>query len=202
MPLDLIVLVADKAMRFSLQGALGRPQAMGIRPVHFDFIEHPNRDGGVRKTGPELLALKRSAATHSLLLLDYEGSGAHEAAIDLEADLDVRLTRTWGAHSKAVVIEPELDVWMWGADNAMAAALDWQKNQSIRDWVATKGYILTESGKPVRPKEALHSVMREVGQPPSAALYQEIAQRISLQRCRDAAFIRLKEKLQEWFPAQ
>lgn len=47
---DLVVLVADKNMQFALQGALGRPQALGMRPLTYEFRSHMGRDGGVRTT--------------------------------------------------------------------------------------------------------------------------------------------------------
>ncbi len=61
---DLILVVADKNMHFALRGALNRPEALGIRPITVEFLVHPGRDGGVRKGGAELLALKRSAASY------------------------------------------------------------------------------------------------------------------------------------------
>ena len=70
-----MLLVADKNAHFALKGALARPEAMGIRPIEFEFRVHPGRDGGTRKTGPELLALERRRFRHGLLVLDYEGSG-------------------------------------------------------------------------------------------------------------------------------
>lgn len=42
---DLVVLVADKNMQFALQGALARPQALGIRPLTYAFRPHMGRDG-------------------------------------------------------------------------------------------------------------------------------------------------------------
>lgn len=121
---DLIILVADKNMKFTLRGALSRPHALGIRPVQCTFREHSERDGGVRMTGPELLALERIRFEHALLVMDFEGSGtrANEATA-LEAELDKRLYPTWGGNAKAIAIEPELDVWMWGSDNALKTGI-------------------------------------------------------------------------------
>lgn len=36
----------------------------------------------------------------------------------------------------------------------------------------------------------------------SSALYEQIASRISLKRCHDTAFVRLRSQLQKWFPAE
>ena len=45
---DLVILVADKTMEFTIRGGLERGQALGIRPIAFDVRQHPNRDGGAR----------------------------------------------------------------------------------------------------------------------------------------------------------
>lgn len=198
--LDLIVLAADKNMHFALRGALARADAMNIRTIATDYIVHPNRDGGVRKTGPELLSLKRRSASHALLLVDHEGSGSPLAPLALEAELDAKLRPIWGAAAKALVIDPELDVWLWGSDNVLQAILEWPHHERIRAWLSRNGFAFNQHNKPVRPKEALEAIMRELKQPRSSALYEEIAGRISLQRCTDPCFARLREQLCTWFP--
>ena len=112
---DLLLLVADKSMQFSLQGGLDRPQSLGIRPITFDFRQHPGRDGGARTSGARILALERQRFSHALLVLDQEGNGSSETPEALEKRLDEELAATWGGNAKAIVIAPELDVWMWEA---------------------------------------------------------------------------------------
>ena len=63
---DLVLLVADKNIQYALKGALGRPEALGIRPIEFEFRVHPGRDGGTRKSGPEVLALEQRRFQHGL----------------------------------------------------------------------------------------------------------------------------------------
>lgn len=198
---DLVLLVADKNAQFALKGALGRPEALGIRPIEFEFRVHPGRDGGTRKTGPEVLALDRRRFQHGLLVLDFEGSGTDlPNAKALEAQLDGRLSAHWKEAAKSIVIEPELDVWVWGADNAVEAAIEWPVGKSVREWLRERGFAFEASGKPTRPKEALEAALRMPDLPRSSALYQTIAESIRLQRCGDEAFIRLRKKLIEWFP--
>ncbi len=197
---DLVVLVADKEMQYALRGALNRREALGIRKIRHDSFVHSGHDGGVRRTGPELLRMKRRTATHALLLLDYEGSGSSVGAAELEAELDHRLTSDWGDAAKAIVIEPELEAWVWGADNAMHAVLGWDKAESAREWLRQRGFQFSTTGKPARPKEAFSALLREATLPRSAAVFEEIASRISLQRCHDAAFGRLRQQLVCWFP--
>lgn len=200
--LDLFLLVADKAAQFAMKGGLSRPQALGIPSIRFDFIVHPQRDSGTRKTGPEILRLKLRAATHALLLLDYEGSGARGSAAELEADLDDRLKRDWGDRAKAIVIEPELDIWMWGSDNAIETILQWREPDRLRSWLRARDYGFDENDKPRRPKEALEDALRLLRKARSAALYEQIAAKISLQQCHDAGFRRMHAQLKRWFATQ
>ncbi len=197
---DLVFLVADKSMEFTLRGALSRPAALGIRPITIEFIVDINHDGGVRTKGPELLALKRKAARHAVMLLDHEGSGASDDSFALEAALDARLRPLWGVNGKTIVITPELDVWMWGSDNVLKPVLDWTEPQSIREWLHTRGFTFTAENKPTRPKEAMEAVLKKLRQPQSASLYEAIATKVSLARCSDPAFQKLRTQLQTWFP--
>jgi len=198
---DLLLLVADKNAHFALKGALGRPEAMGMRSIQFDFIVHPGRDGGVRKSGPELLALERHRFRHALLVLDFEGSGTDRPGAEaLEAELDARLAPRWAATAKAIVIDPEVDVWIWGGDRAVEEVFAWPPGQGVRDWLREKGFDLADHGKPVRPKEALEAALRFAGLPRSSALYQRVAEKISLRHCVDPAFLRLRHQLAAWFP--
>jgi hypothetical protein len=198
---DLVVLVADKNMQFALRGALNRPAALAIRAVKVEFRTHMGRDGGMRTSGVELLARDRSRFDRALLVFDYEGSGAApgRSVEELEAALDRQLSVTWGSDAKAIVIEPELDVWLWGADNALREALTWPLQESIRDWLSKRGFAFDNMGKPLRPKEAFEALVVVHKLPRSSALYEKIASRISLQRCSDPAFLRLRKALQGWF---
>lgn len=198
---DLVLLVADTNSQFALKGALGRHEALEIHPIEFEFRVHPGRDGGTRKSGPEMLALERRRFRHALLVLDFEGCGTNFSnATALEMDLDGRLSANWGEAAKSIVIEPEVDVWMWGADNAMEAVIEWPAGKGVREWLCEKGFAFEANNKPTRPKEALEAALRIPDLPRSSALYQRIAEKISLRRCRDEAFIRLRKKLVDWFP--
>lgn len=198
---DLAIVVADKNMDFALKGILSRPEALGIRKIRHRTIQHSGRDGGVRISGPALLAVQERDFEHGLLLLDFEGSGStRDDAIALEAELDEALVATWGNRAKAIAIEPELDSWVWGSDNLLKDVLDWKESEAIRDWLRSRGFQFSQPGKPERPKEAIDRVMRHVHQPRSSSLYQKITQKISLTRCVDPAFLRLKAALGRWFP--
>lgn len=198
---DLVILVPDKNTQFALRGALGRPQALGIRSVSHEFRPHSGRDGGARSTGVDVLALERRRFTHALLVFDLEGSGAGDKtrAEDLELTLDARLQAQWGPCAKAIVIAPEVDIWLWGADSTLRQQLHWPLAGSIRSWLVDHGFEFNAQGKPLRPKEALEALVRIHRQPRSSALYERVTARISLQRCSDPAFVRLRSTLKAWF---
>lgn len=199
---DLIILVADKNMQYAMLGGLGRPESLGIRPVSFDFRQHPGRDGGTRSNGAQVLALEKIRFSHAMMILDHEGSGAGGlGALEIEACLDEQLDLIWGGRAKAIVIAPELDIWMWGSDNKLGEILKWPRQESIREWLRDAGFDVTENGKPKRPKEALEAVFKICKRPRSSAAYQQIAASISLSRCGDLSFLRLRDQLQRWFPA-
>ena len=199
---DLVVLVADKNMQFALQGALARPQALGVRPFTFAFRSHMGRDGGVRTTGADVLALETTRFRHALMVLDFEGCGQErDAPLVIEAQLDQQLQNVWNANAKAIVISPEVDVWLWGNDAVLRDALHWPQNGTIRDWLRGRGFEFNIDGKPLRPKEALDAMRPVHKQARSSAMYEKVTQRISLQNCSDAAFVRLRTQLQAWVPA-
>lgn len=201
---DLVILVADKNMQFALRGALARPEALGIRSLTFDFRPHMGRDGGARTTGVDVLALERQRFAHALLVFDLDGCGAPpgQTAEDLEQVLDQRLEALWGAQAKSIVITPEVDIWLWGADAALREALHWPLNGPVRAWLQTQGFVFDSHGKPAQPKEAIEALVRCCKLPRSSALYEKITSRISLQRCADPAFLRLRTVLRAWFPAK
>jgi len=198
---DLVVLVADKNMQFALRGALGRPQALGTRPLTWDIRPHMGRDGGVRTSGADMLACDAGRFSHALMLLDFQGCGheERETPLSLEGKLDEQLQRVWGSRAKCIVIAPEVDIWLWGSDRVLHEALQWSTEESIRDWLRHRGFEFDAAGKPLQPKEAIEAVCRRQKRPRSSAIYESITGRVSLQHCTDQAFQRLRAQLLAWF---
>ena len=85
-------------------------------------------------------------------------------------------------------------------ENALETAIQWPVGKNVREWCRSQGFVFEQNGKPRRPKEALEAALKVPGLPRSSALYQRIAQSISLQYCGDEAFVRLREQLADWFP--
>jgi hypothetical protein len=200
---DLVVLAADKSIQFALRGALSRAEALGIRPITFDFRVHAGRDGGARSSGADVLRSQRRLFGHSLLVLDFEGCGARagQTALDVEAELDAELSLVWQGQAKAIVIDPELETWVFGSDNALQTALAWPLHQSIRAWLRERGHSIGAHGKPVAPKAAFDALVAVHKMPRSSAIYESITSLISLATCQDAGFQRLRSTLQRWFRA-
>jgi len=200
---DLYIITADKSMECTVRAALQRHQSLGIRPIRFDIIHHPQKDSGVRSTGPQMLDLQLDRYQHGLLMLDWEGCGSPEkSALLEEASLNRQLQVKWDQRARAIVIVPELDVWIWGSDQALAPVIDWNVPGSIRDFIASKGFEMDEHLKPKRPKEAFECLLAHQGLSTSSSLYQKIASKISLPRCADPCFLRFRQILSEWFPFQ
>ena len=199
---DLLLLLADGNMKAALEAALRRPDALGVRAgLTFKSIVHSGHDGGLRANGAALADTMRRHHLHVLMVLDYEGSGASVPPDEVESRLDQELSRNWPNCGKAIVIHPEFDVWAWGSDRAIAPVLGWDAQDGlIRDWLRHKSFEVSETGKPVRPKEALHEICRHLKKPRSSSLYGKLAERISLSRCSDESFKRLVDTLRRWFP--
>ena len=203
---DLVVLVPDKNFESAMLGILARPKSLGIRPVAHQVLVHPERDPGVLLRGPELLKPHVRSFSHALALFDRQGCGReNESPGALETDLGNRLTRSgWDNRAAVVVVDPELEMWVWSDSPHLAESLWWPgpPSEPARSWLAARGLWIPGNPKPHRPKEALETVLRHVKRPRSSSIYREIADKVSLDRCRDSSFLRFKEILSTWFGAE
>ena len=78
--------------------------------------------------------------------------------------------------------------------------LGWSGRQpALRDWLVRGGFLVNTAEKPNRPKEALEAALRHVKKPRSSALYQALAEKVSLRECVDPAFLRFRAILNKWF---
>jgi len=202
---DLVVLVADGTMEFALAGILNRPESIGIRVMTYQVYPHPNRDPGCLRESHNFLRPFTSQFKHALVVFDEEGCGKeHCGRKELEGEVKSRLSESgWGDRAEALVIEPELEAWVWSDSPHVQSVLGWQEQGcSLRDWLTDQGYLEQQKVKPNRPKEAMEDVLRLMKKPRSSALYRELAEKVSLKRCQDASFTKLKNILRQWFPPQ
>lgn len=202
--IDLVLLLADKNIEGAVTALLkSRCQALRIRTVNFKAITHPNHDPGCLNQSSALLATYRSLCRHALVVFDREGCGRDLAREDLEKLVEAELAKSgWDNRGVAIVIDPELENWVWGPSPHVASALGWTDDRGdLKEWLVSHGWLPSlEATKPRRPKEAVDAVMKLVDAPRSSAIYQAIAEKVSVQLCTDPAFVKLRETLQGWFP--
>ena len=198
---DLIVLVADRNMEAAINGVLSRHASLGIRPVTSDIRRHPEKDCGCRTGGVEFLSPFVNQYNHALLMFDFEGCGVESKTIqEIENEMEEALKDHWGDRGSVVVIDPELDIWVWSESPHVDRVLGWADHRpDLRSWLAEQGYLLPEQKKPIRPKEALEKALYAARKPRSSAIYQSLAERVSLAQCSDRAFVKLRTTLQQWF---
>jgi hypothetical protein len=200
---DLVVLVPDRNTEAALSGILARPDALGIRPVTSHIFTHPERDPGCYHRSHDYLRPMLRCYRHALVVFDRAGSGRESEAREiLERRVEEKLARSgWGDRAAAVVVDPELEAWVWSPSPRVAACLGWPAGlASLVNWLTFRGLWPEGSNKPPQPKQAVEAVLYHVKKPRSSALYARMARTVSLQRCADPAFLKLKDTLQKWFP--
>lgn len=197
---DLVVLVADANMEASVRALLSRSPSLGIGRVDPQIFRHPGRDPGVFGEAHKFLAPYCQDYGFALAMFDLEGCGQEgKSAQQMEEEVKGRLEQAgWKQRCDSVVIDPELEVWVWSDSPHVPQAL----RLSAKDL----GCLLSKhrrcgESKPTRPKEAMEEALRMSGRPRSSAVYEELAQRVSLRHCTDASFLRFTEILRRWFPA-
>ena len=202
---DLVILTADKDQQHALRGMLSRPEALGIRTVEADIFVHPEHDPACALRGVDFLASFAGQYRFGLLIFDHEGSGREGTTPQgLQERLNVEFASSaWGERARAIVLSPELEMWIWSDSPYIEEVAGWaNRGPGLRPWLMEQGWLQKGKIKPDRPKEAFEAALREARKPRSASLYQQIAERVSLRRCTDTAFLELKEILINWFPPE
>lgn len=199
---DLIALVADSNIEAAIRALVRRKQSLGIRQIDVQLYVHPERDAGCRVRASEFLRPFSSTFRHALVVFDRAGCGCEDGATTLEAAVEARLAATgWDDRTRVVVIDPELEIWVWSDSPHVDRALRWQgRIPTLRAWLRDRGDWPEGTAKPADPKSAVEAALRHVGVPRSSAIYRELAETVSIDRCTDRAFARLRETLATWFP--
>ena len=202
---DLIVLVPDADMEYTIQALLRRHQALDIRPIAFDIRRHLQRDAGCRSDCHYFLRLCLNDYQYALVLFDHEGCGReHITRVELEAEVESRLQANgWTDHCAVIVISPELEAWIWRNSPVVDEALSWSgRTPSMREWLRSETAFWSHHHiKAGRPKEALEFALRKVRKQKSPRLYEYLAKSVAVDRCRDSSFSKFRSVLQEWFGA-
>ena len=202
---DLVVLAADKDLEHALRGLLSRHESLPIRQIVFDIFVHPEHDAACARRGVSFLSPLSQRYRYALLIMDHEGSGREKiSADDLQEALNQEFrVSAWGERGKAIVLDPELEIWVWSDSPHVDAVAGWaDRRPRLRQWLNDHGLWDDQESKPRRPKEAFHAALHASGVARSASLYQQLAERVSLNRCGDRSFHDLRAILREWFPRQ
>lgn len=201
---DLVVLSPDKNWMAALEGLFSRPPALGIRPIVADTLRHPRKDPGCANEGVEFLSQFSEQYYYGLLIFDYEGCGKERTGSprDLQNALDEQLIQSrWGERARTVVLSPELEAWVWSDSPHVDGVTGWRGRQpGLRQWLISEGWLREGEVKPTRPKKAFEAALEVANKRRSSSLYQQIAERVSLQRCQDPSFLEFKSILRQWFP--
>ncbi|MEP0762584.1 MAG: hypothetical protein HRF48_07580 [Chloroflexota bacterium] len=200
---DLIALVADRDMEYTLRGLLSRDRALGTRPITYEVFSHPLRDPGCWTDAPSFLRPYTRQYRYALVMFDHEGSGQESRrAVDLQEELESRLEANgWaGGRARVIVLEPELEIWVWSDSPQVDSCLGWDRRQpDLRTWLRQRNLLGPDAFKPADPKKALEAALREVKRPRSSAIYRQLAEQVSFSRCVDPSFNHLRAILTEWF---
>lgn len=198
---DLVILVADKDTNAAIQGLLQRHNALGIRQISVDVFVHVGHDPGVLNGAHEFLAPLTAQYAYALVMFDREGCGRKESAENLSQEVQSRLNGVgWSQRSNVIVLDPELEVWVWSDSPHVPVALR-LSSDNLESLLRTN-YRPEGQVKPIHPKEAMEEALYRSRTPRSSSIYSRLAQRVSLERCKDQAFLRLKDCLRKWFPRE
>ena len=202
---DLIILAADKDMENALTGLLTRRQSLGLREVNADIQVHQEHDPGCAQRGVPFLSIFARQYRHGLLIFDHQGSGREGyTPQELQNQLNGELAASgWDERARAIVLAPELEAWVWSGSPHIAEVVGWRgRPLSINDWLREQNLLQPGAVKPENPKKAFLEVLHAAQTPRSASLYRQLAEKVSLRNCQDAAFLELRSILREWFPAE
>lgn len=205
---DLIVLVADQDIEFSVRGLLSRHRAIGSRKMakgEYDVYRHLEHDPGCLQDSHNFLRPFINLYAHALIIFDREGCGKDDLSRgDLENLVEKQLAiNGWGNRAAAIVLDPEFEVWVWSESPHVDALLGWKGRQpDLISWLVEQGFKESNEAKPNRPKEAVEEALRIARKAKSASLYKQLAERVSLKKCIDPAFDKFKAIMQTWFPEE
>ena len=199
----LIVLAADKHIAASLEVLIGRRRDdLGICPISFDILRHPESDPGCRTKSVEFLRPLINRYARALVVFDYRGCGSKAPRETIQQKVELGLERNgWPGRSKVIVIAPELESWVFSPTGDLARVLGWDGDfNQLRAWLEESGLWPGRQSIPTNPKEATRQALRRSGKVLSSALFKELASASRFDDCHDPAFNEFRATLQAWFP--
>lgn len=203
---NLIVLVADTDMMWTMRTLLTRTEALGAACFGFTVEKHPGRDPGCRTDAVEFLRRHLGKYSHCLVIFDHHGCGSRDSRDRIRARLEAELARNgWNNRANVIVIQPELEAWFWGDLAAAANILGWAGDaREMCACLAARGLWPDGHAKPPTPKKAMTEAIRRApsGRPlrRNARMFEDMAAVAEVGECRDPAFQELLATLRRWFP--
>jgi hypothetical protein len=196
---DLIVLVADRSMKLSVDILFARHKDLGIRSISCDVFTHENNDPGVLRESHSFLRAQGRRYQYAITICDREGCGREAFPREqLEATIEQRLRENgWENRAAAIVIDPELEAWIWGDWTVLARSIRWTGGgASLKSFLMQQRFLPLDQNKTPRPKEALERVLQEAQIRFSSAVHQSMAEQAEFERCVDPAFLKMRGTLQ------
>lgn len=200
---DLFVLVADLDIQNAVGALLTRTSDLDIGRVSFRIERHSRHDNGCRHFAVPYLRTHCRQYRRALVVFDRYGSGSDQAREQIQNKMETDLARNgWpNGRAKVIVIEPELEAWLWAGSSEVSRLLGWGSNyRKMRRWLEASGHWVPGRPKPTAPKAAMRAALRRGRARWTSPLFAELARRVDFSRCRDSAFIELRDTLRTWFP--
>ncbi len=204
--LDLVVLVPGKDEHEAFDALLSsRRSSLKICRIRYKILVHPRRDPGCYHEASDILQPYMSLAQYVLVVLDHEGSGREmDNPKDVAKELRDRLDRSgWSDRAEVLLLRPEFENWVWTDSPHLDRVIGWEgQSPPLRQWLRSNGRWPEGALKPPHPKECFEEALRHVRMRRTSAIYRQLAEYVSLERCNDEVFLQFKEVLRRWFPQQ
>jgi hypothetical protein len=202
---DLIVVVADVDAANAVRALIKRRESLAMREIRATVDRYVGRDSGCYLKAHDYLRPFVRQFSYAMVVFDRHGCGKErESRESLEKQVEARLASSgWRDCSTAIVLDPELETWVWSDSPEVDKTLGWaERAPGLRRWLREQGLWSADAAKPHDPKMAMVRALKAAGRRRSPAIFRQLAERVSLRRCSDPAFIKLTATLQRWFPAE
>lgn len=206
---DCLFLVADKSIEAMIAGFLSSDNFhLKIGCNYFKFeqkhdlrVAHGKNDPGIYTIANELLQPYYKTHRRVIVILDAAWNGSPGAIKINEQVKNHCRNAGWNDDNHCViVIDPELENWIWQNNINVCKELGSKDSyETLKAELVTHKFWLREHSKPNQPKEAVEYILKKNRIPVSAALYKNIAMKVTTKNCTDAAFLKLKTTLIQWF---
>lgn len=208
---DCLFFVADKTMRETFLGFLGREdraEQLGCRSFSFDpaedlFFAAGQNDSGLNKRADALLSPFLHSHERAVVVLDCDWDGSPGQAQIIQNVTTQLHDSGWQPEDVVVIaINPELEQWIWQDSLVLAEELRMAAPQGLKAALTQRGLWPQEAAKPPSPKELFNQLRRENNVKLSSSVFKRIASKVPVAECEDGEFHRLVAQLREWFPTE